>query len=241
MQQIYPMKSKILSVNWKIDSENQLTELLVDEKKLVLNFRLNYKNANYLEEGEKAHLTFYNVRMYFAQNLNLENFEAGKYRYNNKDIAWGEFYVLKKSNWQREFPNGHTVLDTALKMDNLKHYIISTGDKIIECIAEGFDFSFEIDTENLLEEKYPKAYLNYYLSMFFQHFEHANKENYRMMTDLYIQMMGKKEYGRLKEECMKIEKNKDEKLLLKHIHTLTSSRFDLKQLKELFKAIVNHK
>lgn len=235
------MKSKILSLNWKIETENQTSLLTVDESNLVLNFKLDVKNTKHLNEGEKAFLTFSNVHIYAAQSITLEAFEAGEYRYGPKEIGWGEFYMLNKSNWQKDFPKERVVVNKDLKSTNLNHYLICTGDKIVECIAEEFHFKFENDPLEILEKKYPKAYLNYYLSMFFQHFDHANKENYRMMTDLYIQMMGKKEFGLLKEECVTIEKNKDVELLLKHVHTLTFSRFDLKQLKELFKAIANHK
>ena len=76
-----------------------------------------------------------------------------------------------------------------------------------------------------MDSKYPKGYLNYYISMFTANFETASIENYTVFTDLYIQMQGKKEFADLKTEIITIRKNQDFESYLKIVNYSTVTDF----------------
>ncbi|MDX1446489.1 hypothetical protein [Lishizhenia sp.] len=235
------MKSTVLSVNWKL--AQQVFEALVTENEnfLTLSIRLSANSAPYLKEDEEALLQFENVFGYSVTAIDAESYAKGAYRWKEETLTWGGFLELKKSNFLQETPPNFKQILPNSKGLKLRHFVVFTPTQIIECIAEDYRFSFKNDAGEAIEAKYPKAYLNYYLSLFFTHFAMVNAENLRMFTDLYLQLTKRKDFPLLQEEVKAIEKNKDTGLVLKYIHSLTQSKFAEKQLKEVLKYILQYK
>ncbi|MGB6034834.1 MAG: hypothetical protein WBG42_01105, partial [Cryomorphaceae bacterium] len=66
-------------------------------------------------------------------------------------------------------------------------------------------------------------------------------DNFRIYTDLYIQMQGKKEFVDLKAELKNIKKNNDLSLYLKFANSLDVLGFGKKQLDEMVVVIEKFK
>ncbi|SFT53018.1 hypothetical protein SAMN05216474_1112 [Lishizhenia tianjinensis] len=235
------MKSTALAINWKTAKEGFTPSIDVLDTDLKLNFKISSEGISYLQEDEPVFLNFQNVYGYSSTNITAEAYNQGAYRWKEDDLQWGGFIELKKSNFLQNPPTHFQQVIKNPKGLKLRHFVFFGPEQIIECIAEDYKFSFENDPQEALEAKYPKAYLNYYLSLFFTHFENVNAENLRMFTDLYLQLTKRKDFPLLQDEVKAIEKNKDAGLVLKYVHSLTQSKFTEKQLKEVLKYIVQYK
>jgi hypothetical protein len=77
--------------------------------------------------------------------------------------------------------------------------------------------------------------------MFASQFDKPSIDNFRIYTDLYIQMEGKKEFADLRAELKNIKKNNDLNLYVKYANSIEVLGFGKKQLEELVKVIEKHK
>jgi hypothetical protein len=92
-----------------------------------------------------------------------------------------------------------------------------------------------------MEEKYPKGYLTYYLSLFANHFDKPIIENYQVCTQLYIQLLGPEELQLLKKEIKQIIQNEDQQLFVKFMNYKQFSSLGNKQLMDLMKQLEKFK
>lgn len=108
-------------------------------------------------------------------------------------------------------------------------------------MATDYQFNFGNNISDILDEKYPKGYLNHYITMFASQFDKPSTDNFMIYTDLYIQMEGKKEFEGLKNEIKNIKKNNDLNLYLKFANVYEMVDFKTKQLEDMIKVIENFK
>jgi hypothetical protein len=231
------MKYIKLNKNWNASSENLEPLVSVDQNTLELNFYLNQLLFPHIDEGDKGTIQFHDVHAYKMEAITQEEYEAGKFRFKNEELPWGKFYELPGSSWRTDFPADKVVVNESLKATKLKHFIFFLPTCIFECVSAEYQFQFEYAVAEQLEEKYPKGYLNHYLGMFAAHFDQLNSGNYKVYTNLYIQLEGKKEFEALKEEIKKIKANKDVDSYVKIANYSELPNFGRKQLDEMIKVI----
>ena len=202
-----------------------------EEGKLLLSFDLDSQRYKHWSENDKATLSYNDVFAYRVQNV------GSSFRYSLRDFNTGDFYELRNTEPNTNFPGDKIVVNEELQKAKLNHYLLLYGDSIFECLAKGFQLIYHDGIEEILEEKYPKGYLNHYIAMFASQFDKPNKDNFIVFTDLYIQMEGRKEFASLKSEIGKIKSLKDEMLYVKFANHYPLAGFELKQLQEMFQAI----
>ena len=210
-------------------------QITTGENYLELVFELDTAFPH-IDEGEKGTLEFSEPYAYQLTELGRESYLDNAFRFKNDQLPWGGFYELKDSNWKNDFPSDKIVLNDSLKDAKLNHYLFFLPGFIFECLASDYSFQFDQRIVEQLEETYPKGYFNHYLSMFSAHFSQLNADNYRVYTNLYIQLEGKKEFEVLKEELKKIKANKDLDAFVK-IANYKILNFGRKQLDEMIKVI----
>lgn len=221
------------AINWKVSSSPFQLKLSEREDNLDVNI--------ILDTEEEAILSFQNVCAYSLTATTQESFEKGTYRFSADDLAWGGMVAIKKSADIQQIPSSFKAIKKTEKGIKYVHYVLFTAEEILEIIAEDFQFSYAEDVEQEIENTYPKAYLNYFIALFFNHFSAGNKANYTVFTELYLQITKRGTFQLLQDEVKAIQKNKDQQLILKYIHQLTKEPFGDKQLKELFNFILSHK
>ncbi|WP_430401760.1 hypothetical protein [Fluviicola sp.] len=231
------MKYIKLNKNWNADSGNSEPVVSVDQNTVELNFYLNPNLFPHIDEGDKGIIRFNDVHAYKLELITQEEYESGKFRFKNEELPWGKFYELPGSNWRNDFPEDKVVVNESLKSTKLKHFIFFLPTCIFECIAAEYRFQFDYTIAEQLEEKYPKGYLNHYLALFSTHFDQLNSGSYKVYTNLYIQLEGKKEFELLKEEIKKIKANKDVDSYVKIANYSELPNFGRKQLDEMIKVI----
>lgn len=235
------MKYTKLNPNWNADRNAPQPELSTINEGIALSFQLNANDFEYIDEGEMGKLEFYNVYAYRLATIGHVEYLKGQSRFKNNQLPWGDFYEIKEGKWPKDLPDDRVVLDESIDKNDLRHFIFFLKDHMFECLAIDFKFIIDNNLESELEEKYPKGYLNYYLSMFASQFEKPSVDNFKVYTNLYLQIESKKEFTALKEELVKIKKNNDLKLYLKYANGLGMADFGIKQLNDLVKVIETYK
>ena len=225
------MKLNKLNLNWKASEAQPDVEVVMSDSKLLLTFEMDAKVFSHVDSGDKATLSFNDAFAYRVQSCGFA------FRYNLRDFNTGDFYELRNTEPNTNFPGDKIVVNEELQKAKLNHYLLLYGDSIFECLAKGFQLIYHDGIEEILEEKYPKGYLNHYIAMFASQFDKPNKDNFIVFTDLYIQMEGRKEFASLKSEIGKIKSLKDEMLYVKFANHYPLAGFELKQLQEMFQAI----
>ena len=231
------MKFKKLNKNWNADPSATQESIIQSEEGIELHFNLNSFLFEHIEEGEKGKLEFYDVYAYRNGPSNSEEISKRKIPLKVDQIPNGDFYELLDSKWKTDFPSDKIIVDETKKTIKLRHFLFFLKDTTFECLASDYSYTYNIEIDDILEEKYPKGYLNHYLSMFAANIGKPSKENYRMFTDLYIQLEGKKEFIDLKAELERIKKNDDLFLYLKFANRFDLEGFGMNQLKEMIKEI----
>ncbi len=231
------MKYIKLNKNWNAEPNAPEPCISETDEGIELTFFLNSFLYQHIDDGEKGTLEFFNV---YAYRLGTTN-DEGQFRFNNKQLPWGEFYELIDSKWNNDFPNDKVIMNDLTNKKSLRHFIFFMKDKTFECIATDFHFKFNDTISEHLEEKYPKGYLNHYLAMFTANFNTPSIDNYQVYTNLYIQMEGIKEFNNLKTEIKNIRKNNDLNLYLKIINYSEIENFGKEQLNEMIKVIETYK
>jgi hypothetical protein len=234
------MKFTMLNRNW--NSEPTVPDLNVSmiEGGVRLSFVLNSNDYEHIDEGDRGIVELNEVYAYRLVPTDREAFLKDEFRFKNNQLPWGEFYEIMNSG-KKNFPQEKTLLDGEVDKNDLRHFIFFFRDQIFECLAIEYRFVYDNDVEEILEGKYPKGYLNHYLTMFASQFDKPSRENFRMYTDLYIQMEGKKEFVDLRVELQKIKKNNDLRLYLKFANSLDIFGFGKKQLDEMVSEIEKFK
>lgn len=235
------MKYTKLNGNWNADGNAPNPIISLFEGGMALSFRLNSNDSEYIDEGEMGILEFYNVHAHKLETIDHEGYLKGQTRFKNDQLPWGDFHEIKNGQWPKDFPNDSIVLDKSIDKKDLRHFIFFLKDQMFECLAMDFRFRIDNNLEEALEEKYPKGYLNYYLSMFASQFDKPTADNFKVYTNLYLQMESKKAFIALKEELKKIKKNNDLRLYLKYANGLGISGFGMKQLNDMVKVIETYK
>jgi hypothetical protein len=235
------MKHKKLNTNWSADSNASRPEISEEENEIKLTFNLNSSAYEHIDEGEKGTLEFHDVYKYRLGALNDEGYLKGQFRNRNDQLPWGEFYELKNSNWQKNFPDDEVLVNPSVKPKGLRHFILFLEDATFECIAKDYEFNFDHSVAEELYDKYPKGYLSHYLSMFSRTFDTPSTNNFKAYTDLYLQMESLKELKGVQEEIKKIKSNNDLHLFLKLANRSGIETFGLKQLNEMIKVIEGFK
>lgn len=229
------MKYIRLNKNWNTTPAASDMQVLESGNHLQLIFNLDPGYAH-IDEGERGTLEFCEVFAYKLTEMNQEEYVSGNFRFTNDQLPWGGFYELSNSNWKSDFPADKVIVDEALKDAKWNHYVFFLPGHIFECLALDYTFQFDHTVPDRLEETYPKGYFNHYLAMFSAHFNQWNADNYKVYTNLYIQLEGKKEFAALKEELKKIKANKDLDAYVK-IANYRILNFGRKQMDELVKVI----
>lgn len=235
------MKYTQLNKNWNADPIHPNPEITITEQGLELSFALNLEQNELYEAGDKGTLKFVDVFAYRLEKLNQEAFEQGNFRYSKEQLPWGACYEINGSNWQSDFPKDKLLVNEQLDSKKLKHFIFFLGEQIFECLAYEFRFFFDFKLMEALELKYPKGYFNHYFSLFSTLFKECSANNFRMFTDLYIQLEGKKEFKSLKEELNLLKQNNELDVLLKIALNFGVVKFGKKQLQEMIREIETFK
>lgn len=235
------MKIQKLNKNWSAEPSVPLETIKRTDDGIEVNFLLNSLPYEYIEEGEKGKLEFYDVYAYRKTASNLEEISKRKIPLKVDQIPLGDFYELLDSKWKTDFPTDKIVVDESKKTSKLRHFLFFLKDSTFECLASDYSYRYNIEIDDLLETKYPKGYLNHYLALFAANIGKPSKENYRMFTDLYIQLEGKKEFIDLKTELERVKKNDDLYLYLKFANRFELENFGMTQWKEMIKEIETFK
>ncbi|PWD99698.1 hypothetical protein [Marinilabilia rubra] len=234
------MKYKKLNTNWKAEPNSPRPEIMEEEDGIRLTFDLNSLDFEHIDEGEKGTLEFKDVCKY-RLGTTEEEFHKGQFKNSNDQLPLGEFYELKNSKWEKNFPDDEVLINPSVKTKGLRHFILFLKDETFECIAKDFEFSFDHSVANELFGKYPKGYLSHYLGMFVSNFDAPTTNNFKAYTDLYIQMESLKELEGVKGEIKKIKNNNDLPLFLKLANQTGIEGFGMKQLNEMIKVIEGYK
>ncbi len=230
-----------LNKNWNAEPNTPEPSLSKTENDIKLTFALNPFIFPHIDENDKGALEFVNVYAYRLGPPNNEGYLQRQFRYKNDQLPWGEFYELIDSNWKIDFPEDEIILNDSVSKNKLRHFIFFLRDETFECLATNYEFTFIDTISEKLEEKYPKGYLNHYLAMFASQFDKPTIDNYKVYTDLYIQMESKKEFEDLKTEIKHIQKNNDLKSFVKIANYYGIVNFREDQLNEMISVIEKFK
>jgi hypothetical protein len=235
------MKYTKLNKNWNAEPNAPEPKISSIENGIELSFLLNASVYEHIDDGEIGSLEFQNVYAYRMDSTSKEGYLQKQFRFKNDQLPWGEFYELSNSKWSGDFPDDKIVLDESIDKKDIRHFILFLPNNIFECFATAYRFEYKNNLAEILEEKYPKGYLNHYLAMFASQFDKPSIDNFRMYTDLYIQMESKKEFSDLKNELKNIKKNNDLNLYLKYANDIEIANFGNKQLNDMIKVIETYK
>ncbi|MGV3611342.1 MAG: hypothetical protein ACO1N0_10360 [Fluviicola sp.] len=230
------MKYIKLNKNWNAAPTASEPQMATTENQVEVIFDLD-PAFGHIDEGDKGRLQFSEVFAYKLTPISREEYEAGKFRFKKEELPWGKFYELPNSNWRNDFPADRVVVNDKLKGMKLKHTIFFLPGHIFECLSSEYRFQFDYAIADKLEETYPKGYFNHYLALFSTHFDQLNTGSYKTYTNLYIQLLGSKEFELLKEEIKKIKANKDVDSYVKIANYSELPNFGRKQLDEMIKVI----
>jgi hypothetical protein len=235
------MKFKKLNKNWAADLNAPHESIIQNEDGIEVDFLLNSFPYEHIDDGEKGKIAFYDVFAYRNVASIAEEISKRQIPFKVEQIPFGDLFELLDSKWKTDFPEDKIIVDETKKSSKLRHFLFFLKDATFECLAVDYQFKYTEDINDALEIKYPKGYLNHYLALFATNIGKPSKENYRMFTDLYIQLEGKKEFIDLKSELERIKKNDDLSLYLKFANRYELEGFGMNQLKEMMKEIETFK
>ena len=126
------------NIDWNADPNAPQVKLNVKDNSVSIEFYANYFVYNQFKEGDKLQLTFINCHKYSFNSMNDEGYYMDQYRYSNKELPWGEFYILN-TDWKIDFPSDYYLISGVVDERNLKHYIFFFKDNTFECVAERYE------------------------------------------------------------------------------------------------------
>jgi hypothetical protein len=230
-----------LNTNWLALADAAKPILVKNDDGIEISFSLNPMYFEHIDDGEKGKLSFHQVYAYYFGSTNQERYRKAKFLISNNELPIGELYELKDSKWDADFPENKIMLKDKINKKEIRHFIFFLKNAVLECLASDVAFTFENGIVDTLAGKYPKAYLNHYITMFCNVFDKPNTDNFKVYIDLYIQMESKKELANLKAELIKIKQNNDLQLYLKFANRFGLPNFSMQQLNEMIKVIEQYK
>ena len=129
-----------INKDWNAEPNSPMPTIEIKGRNLKLSFYLNAFIFNNCEEEDLGVLEFYNCRQYRIGIPNEEGFYIhNQSRYKKYGIKWGEFYLVRNSDWQVNFPQP-VYVDVSLENDVLNHYLFYLKDETFECVSESYSF-----------------------------------------------------------------------------------------------------
>ncbi|BDD03879.1 hypothetical protein [Aureibacter tunicatorum] len=136
------MKFEKINIDWSPEPNAPYQTLFKNSKNLELIFYLNpfiHKNIN---DDDIGIISFNNCFKFRLGKPNSDEFYRNQFRYNSKDLEFYDFYELKQSDWEKNFPKDEKILlnQDEININNLKHYILFFRDETFECLAYNYEF-----------------------------------------------------------------------------------------------------
>jgi len=129
-----------LNVGWNAEPNAPEVSIIIDGDNVIIEFFLNTFECEEIYKGNKAKITFHNCYQYRDGVPNDEGFYCyGQSRYKKYGVKWGEFYLVRNSDWKENFPDSIRVSSAD---DNLQHYLFYFKDETFECIASSYSIEF---------------------------------------------------------------------------------------------------
>ncbi len=228
-------------MNWNAEPNAPERSISKTENGLELTFSLDPAAYQHIDAGDIGILSFSDVYAYRLGATDETAYKQGQFRFKNEELPWGQCYELINSNWKKDFPDDKLIINESNNKAKLRHFVFFLQNEIFECLALDYTFSFVDTISDILDEKYPKGYLNYFISMFSSMFDKPILSNYLKFTDIYLQIQSKKEFMDLKNELKRIKSNNDLGLYLKFGNYYQIENFGIDQLQEMIKAIETYK
>jgi hypothetical protein len=233
------MKFKKLNTNWNADPNAPMPEISMEDGTLRLRFLLNAFAYEHIDEGDRGTLEFYDVHMYRIGGPNDEGYFQQQFRFTNDQLPWGEFYELKQSGWETNFPADQVLINDTIDKSELSHFIFFFKDHTFECLAADYYFSYDQNFAEQAKAKYPGEYFSNFLAMFNSNFDAADTENFEAHIDLYLRLEGMDSFIAVLFELRTIQKNNDLELFLKIANQVEIANFGMDQLKDMIWVIQN--
>ena len=231
------MEYEKLNINWNADPNSPMPEISKIDDGINIEFYLNSKVYEHIEEEDKGSIEFYNVYKYRLGATNDEGYFNGQFRYKNDQLPWGEFYELKNTDWLKNFPDDEILLNKKLNKKYLRHFVFFFKGETFECIASDFSFSYLNSVSVKLIEKYPEQSFEHYLAMFLSNFNTPTIDNFNTYLSLYLQMEDEDVLADVKEDIKLIKRNNDLHLFLKFINERDVEGFGIQQLNDIIKTV----
>lgn len=233
------MKLKKLNTNWNAAPDAAAPEFLLKDGSLKLTFSLDSAAFGHIDKGNRGILEFYEVYMYRSGPVNDEAYFRERFQYTNCQLPSGEFYELKDSDWETNFPADKIIVNDTVDRTDLSHFIFFFNDQLVQCIAGDYKFSYASQPSEKAKEKYPGEFFTHFLGMFTSNFETADYESFEAHVELYLRLEGVDSFIGVLTELRQIEKNNDYDLFLKVVNEWDVEHFGIEQLKD-FIWIIQH-
>ena len=233
------MKFKKLNKNWNAEPHTPNPELITTPDSLTVTFFLNAHAFEHIDEHEKGVLEFYDVYMYRSMIISDDADFRERFPFTNRPLPWGDFYEVKDSGWETNFPADKIIVNNVVDKSELSHFIFLFQDQLIECIAGDYKFTFASQASEIAKAKYPGEYFSHFLGMFTSNFDAIENESFEAHIDLYLRLEGVDEFIGVLMELQQIQKNNDLGLFLKVVNEMEIENFGSDQLKD-FIWIIQH-
>ena len=126
---------------WNAEPNSPDMKLQVAGLEIILSFYMNAFQYENFDEDDIGTIVFHDCLLYRLGSPSDEGFFIyGQDRYKQHGIKWGEFYLIKDSDWQINFPEPK-MLRKGGNLGNANHYLFYFRDETFECIAGCYDFS----------------------------------------------------------------------------------------------------
>jgi len=129
-----------LNIGWNAAPNDPALKVAVKGADVVIKFYLNAFAYEGFSEDDTAQITFRNCCQYRLGAPNDEGFYIyGQSRFKKYGVEWGEFYLVRGSDWQENFPNP---VKLGEPNGNHNHYLFYFKDETFECIASSYEIVF---------------------------------------------------------------------------------------------------
>jgi len=129
-----------LNEGWNADPNAPCPNIEISNSILKLSFFMNCFVFDNFDKDDLGILTFQDCFQYRIGPPNDEGFFVyGQDRYQQYGVKWGEFYLVKDSDWKMNFPDP-VYLGHCLNEEGLNHYLFYFRDETFECVAKNYDF-----------------------------------------------------------------------------------------------------
>ena len=129
-----------LNQKWNADPNAPYPCIKINGSNLLLSFFMNHFTFSNYNDSDMGVIEFYDCIQYRLGEPNDEGFYLGQCRYKQYGIKWGEFYLVRNSDWEVNFPNPK-ILNKTISTNQVNHYLFYFRDETFECVAESYKFS----------------------------------------------------------------------------------------------------